>query len=84
MKRNIEIYIKDILENIERVEKFVGNMGYEEFSKDEKTHFAVIRCIEIIGEAAKQVPEEIRKKFPDIPWGDLSGIRDKLIHFKIE
>lgn len=62
MKRDISIYIKDILENMKRAERFVENMSYEAFVKDERTNFAVIRCIEIMGEAAKHIPEEIREK----------------------
>ncbi len=53
MKRDGFIYVKDILENMERAEKFVESMSYEDFVKDERTSFAVIRCIEIMGEAAK-------------------------------
>lgn len=81
MKRNVSIYLKDILENIDRAEKFVERLGYEDFAKDERTNFAVIRCIEIIGEAAKHIPEAIRQKYSEIPWKDIAGMRDKVIHF---
>jgi len=81
MKRDISIYLKDILENMKRAERFVENMSYDEFVKDEKTHYAVIRCIEIIGEAVKHVPKSIRLKHPQIPWKDIAGMRDKVIHF---
>ena len=81
MKRNISIYLKDMLENIEQTEKFVNDMDYNDFVKDEKTHYAVIRCIEIIGEAVKHIPEYIRKEYPQIPWKDIAGMRDKVIHF---
>ena len=80
MKRDISIYVGDIIENMERAEKFVERMDYEGFAKDEKTHFAVIRCIEIMGEAAKHIPESIRQKYPEIPWKDIAGMRDKVIH----
>ena len=51
------------------------------FVKCEKTHFTVIRCIEIIGEAVKHVPPSFREKYPEIPWKDMAGMRDKVIHF---
>lgn len=81
MKRDISIYIKDILENIERAEMFVEGMSYEDFVRDERTNFAVIRCIEIMGEATKQISQTFRRKYPEIPWRDIAGMRDKIIHF---
>jgi uncharacterized protein with HEPN domain len=70
-----------MIENMEKAERFIGNLGYDDFARDEKTHYAVLRCLEIIGEAAKRIPEEIRKKAPEIPWKDIAGMRDKVIHF---
>jgi uncharacterized protein with HEPN domain len=81
MKRDISIYVKDILENMERAEKFAKGMDFEDFARDERTSFAVIRCIEIMGEAAKHIPEDIRGKYPEVPWKDIAGMRDKVIHF---
>lgn len=80
MKRDVSIYITDILENMEFAEDFVKGMDYEEFISDKKTNYAVTRCIEIMGEAAKHVPEGIRKKHSEIPWKDIAGMRDKIIH----
>jgi uncharacterized protein with HEPN domain len=65
---------------MEAAEEFVGNWTFEEFAEDRKTQFAVIRALEIIGEATKNIPSEVREKYPFIPWKDLAGIRDKLIH----
>ena len=59
MKQDVSIYIKDIFENMERAEKFVQDISYEDFAKDEKTNYAVIRRIEIMGEAAKHIPEPL-------------------------
>ena len=80
MKRDVSIYITDILENMELAEDFVKGMDYEEFISDKKTNYAVTRCIEIMGEAAKHVPEGVRKKYSEIPWKDIAGMRDKIIH----
>jgi uncharacterized protein with HEPN domain len=55
-------------------------MSYEEFIGDKKTVNAVIRSLEVIGEAVKKIPLEIREKRPDIPWKEIAGTRDKLIH----
>jgi uncharacterized protein with HEPN domain len=58
MKRDFSIYLRDILENMERALNFIRGMEYERFVGDEKTNFAVLRCIEIMGEAARHVPNE--------------------------
>jgi uncharacterized protein with HEPN domain len=81
MKREIDLYINDILDNMENAEKFIGDMAFEEFSADMKTAYAVLRCIEIIGEASKNVPALVRRKYPAIPWKKMAGMRDKVIHF---
>jgi len=61
-------------------EDFVSDCTFEDFVEDIKTQYAVIRALEIMGEAAKNVPEDIRQKYSAVPWKDLAGIRDKLIH----
>ncbi len=66
---------------MESIEAFVHKMDFKEFRADDKTSSAVIRKLEIIGEAAKYVPDEIRHNYPDVPWKEMSGMRDKLIHF---
>ena len=80
MKREIGDYIEDILEAMTNAIEFTKDMSYDEFVKDTKTVYAVIRAIEIIGEAVKNIPEETRKKYPDIPWRSMAGMRDKVIH----
>ena len=73
-------YIQDMLDSAEKAIRFVGDMQYEQFSVDDKTVFAVIRAIEIIGEASKKIPKEIRESYSKIPWREIGGTRDKLIH----
>jgi len=73
-------YLKDISENAEKVSEFLGDMTKGEFLKDEKTIFAIIRGLEIIGEAAKKIPDEVRVKYPQITWREMAGMRDKLAH----
>ena len=72
-------YLRDMLENANRAIQFVEGMNYETFNKDEKTIYAVIRSVEIIGEATRNIPEEIRIKYPEIPWRDASDMRNKLV-----
>jgi uncharacterized protein with HEPN domain len=81
VKRKISLYIKDILENMDRADVFTKGFDLDRFTKDEKTLYAAVRCIEIIGEAAKQVPEQVRLRYPVIPWRDMAGMRDKVVHF---
>lgn len=80
MKREIGDYIQDIVDAISKALRFGGEMSYDDFVKDDKTIFAVVRALEIIGEAVKNIPHEFRKKYPEVPWRDMAGMRDKLIH----
>jgi len=80
MKRSIELYVKDMLEYMERAESYVESMNFDQFVKDNKTFDAVIRCIEVIGEAVKNIPNEIKSNYPSVPWRDIAGMRDKMIH----
>ena len=80
MRRDYKLFIKDILDAIEKIEEFVTGMDFEEFKNDDKTVSAVVRKLEIIGEATKNIPDEIRQRYPDLPWKEMAKIRDKLIH----
>jgi len=82
MKQNREYteYLQDILDAISKIDKFTEGMDADRFLADEKTVFAVIRALEIIGEATKKLPRSMREKYPQIAWRDVAGMRDKLSH----
>lgn len=80
MTRDYLLSLSDIIENMEKTRQFVGGMSYEEFVAHEMACYAVVRCLEIIGEAVKNVPQEIRARRPEVSWKDLAGLRDKCIH----
>ncbi len=73
-------YVEDILRAIEKAQIFTAGMDYQAFASDEKTLYAVIRALEIVGEAAKKIPAEFRAQYDQVPWREMAGIRDKLIH----
>ncbi len=79
-KRNEQLLIADILQAINKIERYLANMSYETFLTDEKTIDAVVRNFEIIGEAANQIPQTFVEQHPEIPWRDLSDFRNVLIH----
>lgn len=80
MKHEYEDYLSDMLENAEKARVFVQDLDYNGFCKDDKAIYAVIRAFEIIGEAARQIPENVRKKHPEIQWREISAMRNKLTH----
>lgn len=78
--RFVQDYLRDILEAMDRAEEFTRGLDLPTFTEDDKTSFAVIRCLEIIGEAARKIPVNLRRWFANIPWQSLAGMRDKLNH----
>ncbi len=79
-KRKPNVYLQDILESIEYIQRFLDGVSEEEFYKNVEKQDAVLRRLEIIGEGVKHLPEEIRKKHPDVPWRQIAGMRDIIIH----
>ena len=80
MRREVGDYVEDIIDAMDKAVNFVRSISYEEFARDDKTVFAVVRALEIIGEAVKKIPQGIRKNYPEIPWKDMAGMRDKVAH----
>jgi len=79
-KRNVRFLLGDILASIVKIERYVGTMDQRQFLDDEKTIDAVVRNIEIIGEATRQLPEEFSAQHPYIPWHQMAGLRNRIVH----
>lgn len=78
--RAYSVYLGQIRDCIESAQRFVAGMSLQEFVADERTSFATVRALEIIGEAAKRIPDEIRSLAPEIPWRAMARMRDIVIH----
>lgn len=78
--RQLEDYLQDVLGAVTAIEQFTAGVEFEAFSQNLEKVFAVSRAIEIIGEAVKRLPDSVRDQYPAIPWRDIAGMRDKLIH----
>jgi uncharacterized protein with HEPN domain len=80
VKRQVLDHLEDMLENAVAAGDFVGTMSIETFAADRKTLYAVLRALEVIGEAAKRVPPEVRARHPTIDWRGMAGLRDIIAH----
>jgi uncharacterized protein with HEPN domain len=78
--KDSSVFIKHIIDSIEKIEYFTNNRTKEDFLEDVQLQDATIRRIEIIGEASKNIPEEFKRQYPDVPWSEMARTRDKLIH----
>jgi len=80
MKEEFLDYVEDIIDAMDDAVSCVEGVKREDLVKDRKTIYAVVRALEIIGEAVKRIPAGVRDRYPQIPWKDMAGMRDKLIH----
>jgi uncharacterized protein with HEPN domain len=80
MSRDYKVYLEDILDAIHKIRVYTGDISFSTFTADSKTFDAVVRNLEIIGEAARGVPELIRSKHPEVDWKRITGLRNILIH----
>ena len=80
VEQSYKDFLQDILDAMNKAQSFVSGMEYKVFKNDDKTAYAVIRALEVIGEATKHVPNNLRQKYPGVPWQDMAGMRDVLIH----
>ncbi len=80
MPRDYKVYLEDILISVEKITRFVKGISYESFITNEMLLDAVLFNLEVLGEAAKHIPEEIRKRYPTIEWRSISGLRNIIVH----
>jgi uncharacterized protein with HEPN domain len=80
MPRDSRVYLEDILESTRKITSYTANLSQAAFVEDEKTFDAVVRNLEVIGEAVKKLPEDLRAQHPSLEWKKMAGLRDMLIH----
>lgn len=80
MSRDLRLYLTDILSSIQKIQDYTAGMNYDDLIEDNKTFDAVVHNLQIIGEATKQIPDEIRRKYPETAWRKIAGLRDIIAH----
>ncbi|QTA79233.1 DUF86 [Desulfonema limicola] len=78
--RDDHLYINDICESVRAIESYIEDMGYEDFISDRKTYSATIRELEIIGEAVRNLSDELKNQYPDVVWQQIKSFRNKIVH----
>jgi uncharacterized protein with HEPN domain len=79
-QRDYQDFLRDILDSIDKILSFTENVSFDDFRKNTMMEYSVVRCLEIIGEAAMRLPPSIKTKYPDVPWKDMVAMRNKVIH----
>lgn len=80
MKRSYREFLQDILDAITEIESFIDGISFDDFQSDRTKILAVVKLLEIVGEAVKKIPDEQQRLYPEIPWRSISGMRNILIH----
>jgi uncharacterized protein with HEPN domain len=73
-------YIEDILDAMDKAETMLTGVSFEDFVADFRINFVVVRALEIVGEATKRLPQSLRQQYPHLPWQQMAGMRDRMIH----
>lgn len=79
-KRDARLLLQDMLESLEKIERYTAGLTFERFAQDDRTVDAVVRNLEVIGEAARQIPSEVRERCPEVPWRRVIGLRNVVVH----
>ena len=79
-KRDPELLVEDMLDALRKIRLYTEGMTYSSFLRDERTVDAVVRNLEVLGEAARQLPEEFASGHPDVPWRKIAGLRNRVVH----
>jgi uncharacterized protein with HEPN domain len=80
MKRTYTDYVQDVIDNCDLAARFVAGVDFDRFQADAEKIYAVLRALTIIGEAARQIPKNLRDRYPDIPWSKAAATRDRVVH----
>lgn len=80
MRRDYRMYLDDIIKSVEKIQSYTTGLEYEEFTKRDIVIDAVLRNLEIIGEASRNIPEDVRARYSHIPWGKMVGLRNVVVH----
>lgn len=80
MKRDLRLFIEDVSESIRLIEKYIGDLSKGDFDKNQELKDSIVRRLEIIGEAVKNIPDDFKEKYPEVPWKKIVGLRDIIIH----